>query len=84
MSRFHFDWLGFFDLRRSDNFAKNSYKESWKLLGKVIDEDNSSWFNIFTSKDSYVNNELAKNYGLPTLPMDKWRWETHTYTNSIK
>ncbi len=77
MIRFHADWLGFYFHKGGDTFSKDAFKESQQLLEKVIFKDNSSWFNILTSKSTYINNNLARNYGLPEQSKDVWRWQDY-------
>ncbi len=76
--RFHADWLGIYQLQNGSSlFSTSAFKETATLIEKVVFNDDSSWFNLFTSKDTYINDELAEIYGLPTQGNNQWRWARH-------
>jgi hypothetical protein len=51
--------------------------ETSKLLGKIVFDDPSSYLNLFTSSQTYVNELLAQQYGL-TAPAGGEGWVSYT------
>jgi hypothetical protein len=65
LERFHAMWLGYRAIPASAELAGSFSLETNKLIDKVLFEQPSSYLELFTSTQTYVNELLATRYGLP-------------------
>jgi hypothetical protein len=66
IERFHALWLGYEQLPHSADMVAAMKKESAALIDRVVFEKKGSWLDLFQSNDTYIDDLLAKNYGLPS------------------
>jgi hypothetical protein len=73
---FHGYWLNFGRVESvvSADLAKSMREETRALLSRTIFEQNKPYIELFTSPDTYVDEALAKVYGLTTPPSGKRQW----------
>jgi hypothetical protein len=64
LERFHSMWLGYRAIPATAELASAFNLETSKLIGKVVFDQPSSYLDLFTSKQTYVNTTLATQYGL--------------------
>jgi hypothetical protein len=77
LERFHAMWLGYRAIPASAELASAFSLETNKLIDKVVFDQPSSYLDLFTSGQTYVNDLLATHYGLPT-PAGGEGWVTYT------
>lgn len=65
LERFHAMWLGYRTIPASAELAGAFSLETNKLIDKVLFDQPSSYLELFTSTQTYVNDLLATQYGLP-------------------
>jgi Protein of unknown function (DUF1588)/Protein of unknown function (DUF1592)/Protein of unknown function (DUF1595)/Protein of unknown function (DUF1585)/Protein of unknown function (DUF1587) len=65
LERFHSMWLGYRAIPAAADLATAFSMESNKLIEKVVFDQPSSYLDLFTSSQTYVNSLLATQYGLP-------------------
>ena len=65
VDRFHSLWLGYSQLPHPPTLTTAMRTETAALLGRVIFDDASSWLDLFTSTETYLDDALAEHYGLP-------------------
>ena len=65
LQRFHSMWLGYRAVPASAELTSAFSMETNKLIDKVLFDQPSSYFDLFTSSQTYVNDLLATQYGLP-------------------
>jgi hypothetical protein len=64
LERFHAMWLGYRAVPASAEMASAFGMETNKLIDKVLFDEPSSYLDLFTSTQTYVNDLLATQYGL--------------------
>jgi hypothetical protein len=64
LERFHSMWLGYRAIPASAELASAFNLETSKLIQKVVFDQPSSYLDLFTSNQTYVNAVLATQYGL--------------------
>jgi hypothetical protein len=64
LERFHAMWLGYRAIPASAELAQSFNLETSKLIEKVVFEQPSSYLDLFTSPQTYVDATLAAQYGL--------------------
>lgn len=64
IERFHAMWLGYHRFAVNGTIGDAMLAESNALIDKVIFDDKSSYFDLFTSNESFINDELATHYGM--------------------
>ena len=65
VARFHALWLGYDRLPHPADLTSAMQTESASLVSKVVFDDKRPWQDIFKSDETFVNDLLAKQYGLP-------------------
>jgi hypothetical protein len=65
IERFHAMWLGYRAIPASAALATAFSIETNKLIDKVVFDQPSSYLDLFTSTQTYVNGTLPAQYGLP-------------------
>jgi hypothetical protein len=65
LERFHAMWLGYRAIPAAADLAASFSLETNALIEKVVFEQPSSYLDLFTSPQTYVNAQLATQYGLP-------------------
>lgn len=76
LERFHAMWLGYRAIPASAELAGAFSLETNKLVGKVLFDQPSSYLDLFTSPQTYVNGLLATQYELPA-PAGGEGWVTY-------
>jgi hypothetical protein len=76
LERFHAMWLGYRAIPASAELASAFSLETNKLLDKVLFDQPSSYLDLFTSPQTYLNDLLATQYGLPA-PAGGEGWVTY-------
>jgi hypothetical protein len=76
LERFHAMWLGYRAIPASAELAAAFGLETNKLIDKVLFDQPSSYLELFTSPQTYVNGLLATQYGL-TAPAGGEGWVTY-------
>lgn len=64
-SRLHAMWLGYEILPHAPSLSAAMRDESSTLVKHVLMEENRPWHDLFRERGTYLNDELAANYGLP-------------------
>jgi hypothetical protein len=72
VERFHALWLGYEVIRHPAELARSMRMESDALVNRVVFERGSSWYDLFTSEEAYVDDTLAEIYGLPLPGSPSW------------
>ena len=76
LERFHSMWLGYRAIPATPELASAFNMETSKLIEKVVFDEPSSYLDLFTSNQTYVNATLAAQYGLPA-PAGGEGWVTY-------
>lgn len=76
LERFHAMWLGYRAIPATPELAAAFSLETNKLIEKVVFEQPSSYLDLFTSTQTYVNGPLAAQYGL-TAPAGGEGWVSY-------
>jgi hypothetical protein len=79
LQRFHSMWLGYRAIPAAADLAAAFSMETNKLIDKVLFDQPSSYLDIFTSPQTYVNDLLATQYGLPA-PAGGEGWVSYANT----
>lgn len=64
LERFHAMWLGYRAIPGSAELLAAFSEETNRLIEKVVFDEPSSYFELFTSDQTYVSGPLAEHYGL--------------------
>jgi hypothetical protein len=81
VEKFHALWLGWGRTPPPERLQKSMLEETNALLTKVIFEDKGSWLDLFRAKETYVDRELGKHYGLTApLPAKGRAWVSYEGT----
>lgn len=76
LERFHSMWLGYRAIPASAELIAAFSLETNKLIDKVVFDQPSSYLDLFTSSETYVNERLATQYGL-TAPAGGEGWVSY-------
>ncbi|MFO0726189.1 MAG: DUF1588 domain-containing protein [Myxococcota bacterium] len=76
LHRFHSMWLGYRAIPGTAQLVQAFQRETSALLDRVIFEDKRSYLDVFRSDQTYVDDFLADNYGLPH-PSGGMGWVTY-------
>jgi hypothetical protein len=76
LERFHSMWLGYRAIPATADLAAAFSLETNKLIDKVVFDQPSSYLDLFTSTQTYVNATLATQYGL-TAPAGGEGWVSY-------
>ncbi|HEV8547720.1 MAG TPA: DUF1588 domain-containing protein, partial [Polyangiaceae bacterium] len=79
LHRFHAMWLGYRSIPASAELAAAFNLETTHLIDRVVFEDSHSYLELFTSKETYVNDLLADQYGL-SRPKNGEGWVSYGST----
>lgn len=63
--RYHAMWLGYRGIPHSQEMVEAFNQETTALLDRVVFDEQSSYLDLFTTNETYVNDLLADHYGLP-------------------
>jgi hypothetical protein len=66
IARFHALWLGYERLPFAPSLADAMRTETDALIDRVVLEERGSWLDLFRATETFVNDELATHYGLPS------------------
>lgn len=80
VNRFHGLWLGYHQLPHSAELTRALQTETNALVGKVIFDDRSDYFDLFQSTQTYVNDFLADHYRLPRPGSSSFQWVSYGAT----
>ena len=64
VDRFHALWLGYHELPHTPDLVYAMRTETAALLDRVVFDEPSSWLDLFTTTETYVDDTLAAHYGL--------------------
>ena len=64
VDRFHAMWLGYDTLQHAPAIAQAMRAETRALLDRIVFDEHSSWMDLFTSAETFVDDTLATHYGL--------------------
>jgi hypothetical protein len=76
LERFHAMWLGYRAIPATADLAAAFSMETNKLIDKIVFDQPSSYLDLFTSTQTYVNATLAAQYGL-TPPAGGEGWVSY-------
>jgi hypothetical protein len=65
VNRFHALWLSFHQLPHPPDLTEAMRMETGALINRVVFDKPSSYFDLFTASDTYLNDFLADHYGMP-------------------
>lgn len=65
VTRFHAQWLGYETLVSTGDLMSAQQNETAALMDRVLFTDRRPWRELFTYGQTFVNDVLAKHYGLP-------------------
>lgn len=68
LERFHSMWLGYRAIPATPELAAAFAQETNRLIEKVVFDQPSSYFELFTSPQTYVTGPLAAQYGVEAPP----------------
>ena len=74
IQRFHALWLGYDTLPHAPELNAAMRQETDALVRRVIFQDQQPWLELFRAKETWANDALAKNYGLPGVSGANFRW----------
>jgi hypothetical protein len=66
IDRFHAMWLGYDRPSLPANLSARMTAESNALIERVIFDDKAPWLDVWRRKETFVDDTLAKHYGLPS------------------
>lgn len=64
VDRFHALWLGYHELPHTPDLGYAMRTETAALLDRVVFDEPSSWLDLFTTTETFVDDTLAAHYGL--------------------
>jgi hypothetical protein len=65
VDRFHSLWLGYAELPHAQDLTNAMREETAALVERTIFEEPSSWLDLFTADETWLDTTLAEHYGLP-------------------
>lgn len=65
LHRFHAMWLGYRAIPGSADLIASFNQETTALIDRVVFDEPANYFTLFTSPDTYLDDRLADQYGLP-------------------
>jgi hypothetical protein len=65
VDRFHSLWLGYAELPHAPEITTAMRTETAALVERVVFDEQSSWVDIFTADETWLDTTLAEHYGLP-------------------
>ncbi|MEM6990748.1 MAG: DUF1592 domain-containing protein [Myxococcota bacterium] len=68
VDRFHSLWLGYSQLPHPPALTNAMRTETAALIERVVFDDATSWLDLFTASETYLDDALAEHYGLPAPP----------------
>ena len=74
IQRFHAMWLGYHRFSVTGTIGQAMVEESNALINRVVFDDKSSYFDLFTSNESFINDELAEHYGIAAPGSEEGTW----------
>lgn len=74
IDRFHSMWLGYYRLPHDPALTAAMRTETRMLLEKTIVTDKADWRSLFSATGTFLNDELATHYGLPTPGGSEFTW----------
>src|SRR5262249_49744657 len=77
VNRFHALWLGYHQLPHAVDLTRALQTETAALVGKVIFDDRSDYFDLFRANQTYLNDLLADHYGLPRPGSSSFQWASY-------
>jgi hypothetical protein len=74
VQRFHAMWLNYERLPHSAALSAAFRTETDALVRRVVFDNGAAWSQLFTSTDSYINEELAQLYSMPAPQGGGFAW----------
>lgn len=74
MQRFHAMWLGYHRFSVNGTIGDAMLAETNALVDRVVFEGDRSYFELFTTNETYLNDELAGHYGLDAPGSENGTW----------
>jgi len=65
VDRFHSLWLGYAELPHAPEITNAMRRETGALVERVVFDEQSSWLDLFTADETWLDATLAEHYGLP-------------------
>jgi hypothetical protein len=65
VDRFHALWLGYAELPHPPEITTAMRRETAALIDRVVFDEQSSWLDVFTADETFLDTTLAEHYGLP-------------------
>lgn len=72
LDRFHAMWLGYDELPHAPALTQAMRSETAALLERVVFDEQSSWLDLFTAQQTYIDDTLATHYGLTPPGQPAW------------
>lgn len=74
LDRFHAMWLGYEQMPVPAELTSRMRVETTGLIDRVVFQDKTSWLELFTMNETYVDDTLASHYGLPAPGSSEPQW----------
>ncbi len=74
VDRFHALWLGYHQLPHPAELTEAMRHESAALVERIVFEQNADYFDLFRAEETFVNDLLAAQYGLPLPGSASGEW----------
>jgi hypothetical protein len=72
VKRFHAFWLGYSQMSLDPDLNAAMKAETDALIGRVVFDEQKSWMQLFQAQETYINDVLADQYGLPHPGTPSW------------
>lgn len=77
VARFHALWLGYHTLPHDADLVAGFQSETSALIDRVIFDEPQDYMNLFTSEETFIDDDLAAHYGLPAPGSDTPVWASY-------
>ena len=77
---YHATWLGYDRMDIRADLADPMRAETNALLSRVLFEDRNDWSSLFRAEETFVGDDLAEHYGLPTTGSNEPSWRPYAGT----
>lgn len=72
VDRFHAMWLGYDELPHAPALTNAMRTETAALVHRVVLDEPTSWLELFTTDETFIDDALAEAYGLPSPGGSGW------------
>ncbi len=83
VNRFHAMWLGYENSNLATSLLDRMRRESDALIERVVFDEQTSWFDLFRSTETFVDQTLAEHYGLEASIGDSPEWVSYGDTGRV-